>query len=272
MHAKKILTVLLTVAMVLSAVVLTVSAANDRKLGDINGDGKIGVPDYVILKKTVMKTHQLADEHFIYADINKNNKLDTADYVLLKRHVMGTYKITDPSDPAPETAIEKIISAIGNNKKISLQYESTIGTFKGTTTLSFEVVGGVLNLHGHALTKDGPEIDFVIPMATISSSYSFSGDAAMIVGTQTITGKASGSVVAASYTVDDTSLKNLKLDTSIEISASQEKMINQLCKEAMDQFLFQANNLLQKEKIGVTIADLGFTQFYQDIQDGLLDL
>lgn len=269
MYAKRLLTALLTVAMILSAIVFTVSA-DTRILGDVSGDGRINVADYTLVKRHVLKTYTLNDDQKASADVSGDGRINVADYTMIKRHVLGTYVIGGGT--VEKTAIEKITDKIGKKDKITINYEGAIAQFHGNATISFEMIGGVLNLHGHAITDEGLEIDLLVPMAKVEKTYNFSGDAKMIIGTQTITGDASGNMVAADYTIDETTFKNLKLTSSISLGLMEEKTLKQLCKEAMDQFLFQANNLLKQEKVGVTIADLGFTQFYKEIEEGLMDL
>ena len=61
--------------------------------GDVSGDGRIGMVDYVLLKRHVMGTLKLTDEQVGPSDVNRDGKINTMDYVLLKRHVMGTFEI-----------------------------------------------------------------------------------------------------------------------------------------------------------------------------------
>ncbi len=267
MNAKRLLTALLTVAMILSAIVFTVSA-DTRNPGDVNGDGRINVADYTLVKRHVLRTLTLNEEQQVGADVNGDGRINVADYTLVKRHVLGTYVIGGPA--VEKTAIDKIVDKIGKKDKISIDYEGEISEFYGKSTISFEMIGGVLNLHGHAITEEGLMIDLYVPMAKIAAEYAFNGDAKMTVGTQTISGEAVGVMVAADYSIFETKFKSLEFTSTMTLDAMQEKMVKKLCKEAMDQFLFQANNLLEQENVGVTIADLGFTTFYQEIEEGLL--
>lgn len=268
MYAKKLLTALLTVAMILSAFVFTTSAAGT--LGDVNNDGRINIADYSLVKRHVLKTYTLSETQIAAADVNSDSRINIADYSLIKRHVLGTYIIG--SGAVEKTAVEKIVAKIGNKDKISIDYTGNIAGFNGDATISFKLIGGVLNLHGHAVTKEGLEIDMLIPMPKVAENYTFTGDAMMKIGTQTITGKADGEMNAASYSIDESKFTKLTLTSSVELSSMEERTLKTTCKEAMDRFLYQANKLLEQENVGVTIADLGFTQFYSEIQEGLLDL
>lgn len=60
--------------------------------GDINGNGKIDVNDYILLKRAYFGTFQLTEEQKKRADINGDGKITATDYILLKRKYLGTYK------------------------------------------------------------------------------------------------------------------------------------------------------------------------------------
>ena len=61
--------------------------------GDINGDEKIDKIDYLLIKRTILKTRVATDDELLRSDVNGNGKLDAPDYILVKRHCIGTYTI-----------------------------------------------------------------------------------------------------------------------------------------------------------------------------------
>jgi hypothetical protein len=65
----------------------------EYSLGDADGDGIIGVKDYVLTKRAVMGTFEMTEEQRESADVNSDGKLNIFDYILIKRHVMGTFII-----------------------------------------------------------------------------------------------------------------------------------------------------------------------------------
>lgn len=264
MKAKKLLAFFLTVAMLSAFAAVSVAAM----LGDATGDGDVNARDYIAVRRHVLGSYTLRGEALDSADVNGDGTVNARDYIIIKRHVLGTYTITDT--PAEDTPIDKIVDAIGNKEKLSITYEGTIAGLEGVSEISFIVIDGVLNLHGHAVTDSGMIIDMYIPMPKVSKTYSFSGDATL----EALGGKASGTLVAAEYSVDDTSIADLTFtDTgSVNLTDALTKKLNGLCKEAMDQFLYQANKLLIQENTGLTIKDLGFTKFYAEIEEGLMDL
>ncbi len=67
--------------------------ASDDEIADIDEDGDIDAADYVLVKRSVLKTYTLSEKQTKVADVDKDNDVDATDYVLVKRIVLGTYKI-----------------------------------------------------------------------------------------------------------------------------------------------------------------------------------
>ncbi len=99
---KKLISAVLAILFVLLCFV-TVAALPDRDLGDVNGNGKIDMTDYILVKRAYFGTYSLDEEQHELADINNNRKLDMTDYILLKRMYFGTYSI--PESSIPETSV-----------------------------------------------------------------------------------------------------------------------------------------------------------------------
>ena len=55
---------------------ISVSAASDSVLGDVNGDGKVSVLDYALLKRHVLGIGELSEEGKATADVNKDGKVN----------------------------------------------------------------------------------------------------------------------------------------------------------------------------------------------------
>jgi hypothetical protein len=233
----------------------------------VNGNGSIETRDYILLKRYILKTTSLTDVQKLCSDVNKNGKVDALDYAMIKRHILKTYVITGVVEM--KTATEKIVSAIGQNGTISIDFDSTIGTYTAEATVSFVTVKGVLSLQGHAVTSQGIIIDMTIPLSAVSKEYSFNGVASMKVGTVTINGNCQGKMTAADYSVDQTGFDSISFTSEpIQFNAAQKVLLEGYCKEAMDQFLYKANQLLANKKIDVTIGDLGFTNYLDEINKG----
>ena len=62
--------------------------------GDVNGDGQTALVDYLLIKKSLLKTAAFSKAQIAGADLNKNGSVDLADFLLFKKTILGTYKIT----------------------------------------------------------------------------------------------------------------------------------------------------------------------------------
>lgn len=62
--------------------------------GDVNGDGKVTVTDYVLIKAHILKDITLEGVYFKAADVNGDGKLTITDYVLVKGYILGEVAIT----------------------------------------------------------------------------------------------------------------------------------------------------------------------------------
>lgn len=56
--------------------------------GDVNGNGKIDIIDYIRIKKDIMDDTKLSGEYKRAADMNQNNKIDIIDYIRIKKIIM----------------------------------------------------------------------------------------------------------------------------------------------------------------------------------------
>ena len=104
---KRLLSVILTLAMLASSFfVFNVSSA-DYIVGDLNGDGRINSLDSNLLARTLAGGISSVDLKL--ADINGDGQLNSIDYTLFLRAISGYYEIPQPGDDDEEvegTAIE----------------------------------------------------------------------------------------------------------------------------------------------------------------------
>lgn len=62
--------------------------------GDVNGDGKISVVDYVIIKNDILKLKNITGEICkSTADVSQDGKISVIDYVIIKNDILGINKI-----------------------------------------------------------------------------------------------------------------------------------------------------------------------------------
>ena len=56
--------------------------------GDVDGNGEIGIIDYIRIKKDIMDTEKLFGIYYEAADVNNNNEIDIIDYIRIKKIIM----------------------------------------------------------------------------------------------------------------------------------------------------------------------------------------
>ena len=56
--------------------------------GDVNGNGKIDIIDYIRIMKDIMDTEKLSGAYKLAADVNKNDKIDIIDYIRIMKIIM----------------------------------------------------------------------------------------------------------------------------------------------------------------------------------------
>lgn len=57
-------------------------------VGDANGDGSVGILDYIKIRKDIMDTERLGPIYAIAADMNKNQEIDIIDYIRIRKIIM----------------------------------------------------------------------------------------------------------------------------------------------------------------------------------------
>ena len=91
--AKRISLLLLTAALVFSMLGVFASTADTEAfalaLGDVDGDGQVGVTDYIALKMHVKNISPLPEEKNKSADLNGDNVISSIDLITLQMHIKG---------------------------------------------------------------------------------------------------------------------------------------------------------------------------------------
>ena len=65
----------------------------DVLLGDADNDGKVNAKDYMMVKRVLLGTYDIANINAEAADVDGDGTLKVRDYMMLKRHILGTYDI-----------------------------------------------------------------------------------------------------------------------------------------------------------------------------------
>ena len=57
--------------------------------GDVNGDGKIGVQDYILVRKSILNIQVLTNEEVTRADTNSDGKINSIDYINIRKNIIS---------------------------------------------------------------------------------------------------------------------------------------------------------------------------------------
>lgn len=60
-------------------------------LGDLDGDGKVTMSDYMLAKRAVLGTYTLTAIQQNALDVNGDNQLDALDYMMINRFALSTF-------------------------------------------------------------------------------------------------------------------------------------------------------------------------------------
>lgn len=55
---------------------------------DVNGDGQIGIIDYIRIRKDIMDLEKLSGVYYEAADVNDNDRIDIIDYIRIRKIIM----------------------------------------------------------------------------------------------------------------------------------------------------------------------------------------
>ena len=77
----------------MSAVALQQSpkAAQQRLLGDVNGDGVVNSADAMLISRHSVKLIDLTEEQLVYADVNQDGRVNSGDAQLISRYSVRIY-------------------------------------------------------------------------------------------------------------------------------------------------------------------------------------
>ena len=79
--------------------------------GDVNMDGTINSPDYILVRKYIMKTITLSNAQMILADMNSDGRINAQDYILIRKIILNGDVSATPT-PVPVTPAPVIPTTI----------------------------------------------------------------------------------------------------------------------------------------------------------------
>ena len=87
-----------------SDVQITIELKTGSSLGDVNGDGKISIKDYMLIRKHILGTSKLNSSEQERADVNKDNKINHYDYMTIRKNILyGTSISTEKTTTTPKS-------------------------------------------------------------------------------------------------------------------------------------------------------------------------
>lgn len=57
--------------------------------GDVDGDGRIAVMDYILLRLSILGLRSLSGAFFAAADVDKSGRVNVTDYILIRMNILG---------------------------------------------------------------------------------------------------------------------------------------------------------------------------------------
>lgn len=143
-HMKKLLTVVLTAALLVSCFAVYGSAEtvdrfgddheayDERLYGDANMDWKVDATDYMLVKRAVLGTGSISELNYRQTDIDQNGEIDAMDYLLIKRSILGTI---EPLGYAPPRALREKYADLLTDEELYEEIDSQIaGAIRYNTT------------------------------------------------------------------------------------------------------------------------------------------
>lgn len=113
---------------------VTPSLGSGKEQGDLNGDGKINIADFVLIKYYLLDTKLSAPEG---ADVDGNLKFNIEDCILLNKYLFGTVN-EFPEKQIPPEPVEPEKPAFNYNA--NLQYKAMPGSYKSDCSQAGKVV------------------------------------------------------------------------------------------------------------------------------------
>lgn len=73
--------------------------------GDVDGNYKIGLNDYILVRKHILKSITLSGDSLKRADVNKDNKITAADYIAIRKMIITGASLVPIPTPTPKPTV-----------------------------------------------------------------------------------------------------------------------------------------------------------------------
>lgn len=118
--------------MLLIILFLVINVSAGSIIGDVNNDGKIGVQDYILVRKHILGIGKLTGNDFKRADTNNDGKISSQDYIYIRKAIING--VTPTPVPASNKNLEmyflntinhsSLKDTYGNNEAIVIKTSS----------------------------------------------------------------------------------------------------------------------------------------------------
>lgn len=68
---------------------VSISTTSSPKSGDVDGDGKVTISDYLRIRKHILKMPRLTGNELTRADVDKNGEVGASDYIKIRKIILG---------------------------------------------------------------------------------------------------------------------------------------------------------------------------------------
>lgn len=164
---KKVILLIFIVVTILLAYYFTnrhysdeITLGDSNVIGDIDGNGKVGTSDYILVRKHLLKTITLKGNQLSKADANGDNKVNALDYILIRKIILSGNSESNISG----TVIDKgpIIMIEGSEKQIKFD-----GNISWTSSNSSVVS---VNQNGKIMGNSGGRAKITAKTSSVSST------------------------------------------------------------------------------------------------------
>jgi len=96
-----LISALLTAVLLLTLSTTVHADSGDISPGDVNGDGKVSISDYTLIRYDILGLKSLPSEYSSAGDVNGDGKITISDYTLVRYHILGLKSLGSSPDSLP---------------------------------------------------------------------------------------------------------------------------------------------------------------------------
>lgn len=254
MKLKRILGVLLALSLAFCAVPIAASAENADVYGDVTGDGKLDMYDYMMVKSIYFNKYSAAADELARADVYPDGTIDMFDYLAIKSAYFASAEPTVNS-------YEKLADYLKANGEVQESGDYAVnktvnsedGTFIHVYLLMLASDESYISLSYGLVATDGSSMlvaSILIEEDSASSVYEFGS----YYETDSVN-YAYGTVNAETFDTSNPVIGDYESDYD---GTSLEEDFYNLNAGSAALIVLGCENILAEENVGVSLADFGF--------------